>query len=273
MKKYIFFVYKLANRKGDLMIKKESLQKRLVIAAVAGILMLLLSGSSFAQNSLEIAVPGRCTSCSSSVSVGQTEEEASSLTASENGLQEMNLSDAQPKIQPGNSSPLYPMGLISNPTPTFNWTAAYNASKYNLQVYSDNSIAENASLDAGESLVANESFDAENVTHGSLCSELLSVYLPDGIYFWHVQACNDEVCGYWSQWQYFENICALKPDEAQENKVTARNGMRPEKDTVEEKKAVIEAEKEMIEARIAAQEKRIALNRVKRSGCNCGSAD
>ena len=109
-------------------------------------------------------------------------------------------------------------------------------SKYNLQVYSDNSIAENASLDAGESLVANESFDAENVTHGNLCSELLSVYLPDGIYFWHVQACNDGVCGYWSQWQYCENICAIKPDEAQENKVTAEKGMRPEKDTVEKRR-------------------------------------
>lgn len=254
------------------MIKKKSLQKRLVIAAVAGILM-LFSGSCFAQNTPEIAVPGSCTGCSSSFSVGHMEEEASSLTASENGLQEINLSDAQPKIQPGNSTPLYPMGLISNPTPTFNWTAAYNASKYNLQVYSDNSIAENASLDAGESLVANESFDAKNVTHGNLCSELLSVYLPDGIYFWHVQACNDEVCGYWSQWQYFENICAIKPDEAQENKVTAENEMRPEKDTVEEKKAMIEAEKEMIKARIAAQEERIALNRVKRSGCNCGTAD
>ena len=218
------------------MIKKKSLQKRLVNATVAGILMLLLSGSCFAQNSPEIAVTGSCTGCSSSISAGQTQEEASSLTASKNGLQEMNLSDAQPKIQPGNSTPLYPMGLISNPTPTFNWTAAYNASKYNLQVYSDNSIAENASLDAEESLVANESFDAEKVTHGNLCSELLSVYLPDGIYFWHVQACNDEVCGYWSQWQYFENICAIKPDEAQENKVTAEKGMRPEKDTVEKRR-------------------------------------
>ena len=189
----------------------------------------------------------------------------------------MNSSSAL-KMQPGNSSPLFPAGLISDPRPRFNWTAAYNATKYNLQVYNNNSFAANDSFDAGEFLaaneeflVANEWFDAKNVTRGGFCSEFLSVNLLDGVYFWHVQACNAESCGNWSQWQYFENICALKPEESAGMMDAVVDGMTPEKKAIQ---SMIEDHRGMIKAKvIAAEEKRIALMGGDRSACNCGGAD
>jgi len=258
------------------MVKNEFLQKRLIIAAVTAILMLMIAGSCVAQSHLELAGAGSC-GCGKSLPADQTASEAYSLKPPDNGMQGMNSSSAL-KMQPGNSSPLFPAGLISDPRPIFNWTAAYNATKYNLQVYNNNSFAANDSLDAGEFLaaneeflVANEWFDAKNVTRGGFCSEFLSVNLPDGVYFWHVQACNAEGCGNWSQWQYFENICALKPKESAGIMDVVAEGMMPEKKTIQ---AMIEDHRRMIKAKkIAAEEKRIALMGGDRSACNCGGAD
>ena len=259
------------------MVKNEFLQKRLIIAAVTAILMLMIAGSCVAQSHLELAGEGSCRSCSKSLPEDQTATEASSLEIADNGMQGMNSSSAL-KMQPGNSSPLFPAGLISDPRPRFNWTAAYNATKYNLQVYNNNSFAANDSFDAGEFLaaneeflVANEWFDAKNVTRGGFCSEFLSVNLLDGVYFWHVQACNAESCGNWSQWQYFENICALKPEESAGMMDAVVDGMTPEKKAIQ---SMIEDHRGMIKAKvIAAEEKRIALMGGDRSACNCGGAD
>ena len=258
------------------MVKNEFLQKRLIIAAVTAILMLMIAGSCVAQSHLELAGVGSC-GCSKSLPADQTATEASSLEIADNGMQGMNSSSAL-KMQPGNSSPLFPAGLISDPRPRFNWTAAYNATKYNLQVYNNNSFAANDSFDAGEFLaaneeflVANEWFDAKNVTRGGFCSEFLSVNLLDGVYFWHVQACNAESCGNWSQWQYFENICALKPEESAGMMDAVVDGMMPEKKAIQ---SMIEDHRGMIKAKvIAAEEKRIALMGGDRSACNCGGAD
>ena len=257
------------------MVKNESLQKRLIIAAVTAILMLMIAGSSVAQSHLELAGAGSC-GCGKSLPADQTATEASSLEIADNGMQGMNSPSAF-KMQPGNSSPLSPAGLISDPRPRFNWTAAYNATKYNLQVYNNNSFAANNSFDAEEFLaakeeflVANEWFDAKNVTRGGFCSEFLSVNLLDGVYFWHVQACNAEGCGNWSQWQYFENICALKPEESAGMTDGVVDGMMPEKKAIQ---SMIEDQRGMIKAKtIAAQEKRIALMGGDGSPCNCGSA-
>jgi len=252
------------------MVKNESLQKRLIISAVTAILMLMIAGSCVAQSHLELAGEGSCRSCSKSLPEDQTATEASRLEISDNGMQGMNSSSAF-KMQPGNSSPLFPAGLISDPRPRFNWTAAYNATKYNLQVYNNNSFAANDSLDAEEFLVANEWFDAKNVTRGGFCSEFLSVNLPDGVYFWHVQACNAESCGNWSQWQYFENICALKQEESAGMMDAVADGMMPEKKAIQ---SMIEDHRGMIKAKKnAAEEKRIALMGGDRSACNCGGAD
>lgn len=259
------------------MVKNEFLQKRLIIAAVTAILMLMIAGSCVAQSHLELAGEGSCRSCSKSLPEDQTATEASSLEIADNGMQGMNSPSAF-KMQPGNSSPLFPAGLISDPRPRFNWTAAYNATKYNLQVYNNNSFAANDSFDAGEFLaaneeflVANEWFDAKNVTRGGFCSEFLSVNLLDGVYFWHVQACNAESCGNWSQWQYFENICALKPEESAGMMDAVVDGMMPEKKAIQ---SMIEDHRGMIKAKvIAAEEKRIALMGGDRSACNCVGAD
>ena len=258
------------------MVKNEFLQKRLIIAAVTAILMLMIAGSCVAQSHLELAGAGSC-GCGKSLPADQTATEASSLEIADNGMQGMNSSSAL-KMQPGNSSPLFPAGLISDPRPRFNWTAAYNATKYNLQVYNNNSFAANDSFDAGEFLaaneeflVANEWFDAKNVTRGGFCSEFLSVNLLDGVYFWHVQACNAESCGNWRQWQYFENICALKPEESAGMMDAVVDGMMPEKKAIQ---SMIEDHRGMIKAKvIAAEEKRIALMGGDRSACNCGGAD
>lgn len=250
------------------MVKNEFLQKRLIIAAVTAILMLMIAGSCVGH--MELSGAGSCRSCSKSLPADQTATEASSLEIADNGMQGMNSPSAF-KMQPGNSSPLSPAGLISDPRPRFNWTAAYNATKYNLQVYNNNSFAANNSLDAEEFLVANEWFDAKNVTRGGFCSEFLSVNLPDGVYFWHVQACNAEGCGNWSQWQYFENICALKPEESAEMTDVVADGMMPEKKAIQ---SMIEDHRGMIKAKvIAAEEKRIALMGGDRSAYNCGGAD
>lgn len=252
------------------MVKNEFLQKRLIISAVTAILMLMIAGSCLAQSHLELPGAGSCRSCSNSLSADQTAMEASSLEIADNGMLGMNSLSAF-KMQPGNSSPLFPVGLISDPRPRFNWTAAYNATKYNLQVYNNNSFAANDSLDAEEFLVANEWFDAKNVTRGGFCSEFLSVNLPDGVYFWHVQACNAESCGNWSQWQYFENICALKLEESAGIMDAVAEGMMPEKKAIQ---SMIEDHRGMIKAKvIAAEEKRIALMGRDRSACNCGGAD
>ena len=250
--------------------KNEFLQKRLIISAVTAILMLMIAGSCVAQSHLELPGAGGCRSCSKSLPLDQTATEASSLKLFDNGMQGMNSSSAF-KMQPGNSSPLSPAGLISDPRPIFNWTAAYNATKYNLQVYNNNSFAANDSLDAEEFLVANEWFDAKKVTLGGFCSEFLSVNLPDGVYFWHVQACNADSCGNWSQWQYFENICALKQEGSAETTDIVADGMMPEKKAIQ---SMIEDQREMIKAKtIAAEEKRIALMGGDSSPCNCGGAD
>lgn len=259
------------------MVKNEFLQKRLIIAAVTAILMLMIAGSCVAQSHLELAGAGSC-GCGKSLPADQTATEASSLEIADNGMQGMNSPSAF-KMQPGNSSPLSPAGLISDPRPRFNWTAAYNATKYNLQVYNNNSFAANNSLDAEEFLaaneeflVANEWFDAKNVTRGGFCSEFLSVNLLDGVYFWHVQACNAESCGNWSQWQYFENICALKQEESAGMMDAVVDGMMPEKKAIQ---SMIEDHRGMIKAKvIAAEEKSIALMGGDRSACNyCGGAD
>ncbi|MCU0637191.1 MAG: hypothetical protein MUE87_01000 [Methanothrix sp.] len=280
------------------MIKYESLQKVLTIAAATGILMLLLSASSLAQSSPEMnvlenctctcpchqpsremdtapcaysSVPERATLVSPKDAIGtanptfvwnpaenstryclkvasasqpntpifeecyDTSEVLSDWGCSvkptqnlaagsyrwwintsnckgEGGWSRYMEFDYQPGLNPGRSTPISPMGLISAKTPTFKWTAATAATEYNLQVKTDDDI-----------MVANVWFDAEKVTRGDLCSALSPVVLPDEVYFWSIRACIDGNCEpsalIDSDWQYFENVCAFKPRAA---KIKAR---------------------------------------------------
>ncbi|HQE96567.1 MAG TPA: hypothetical protein PKY20_00115 [Methanothrix sp.] len=270
MSEKIYILCLQITQPGDLMFKNDFPGKRLKIAAVTAILMLLLAGCCAGQSHPGKAGAGSCRSCSKSIFADQTAAEAPSLPISDNVMQEIDSTNPF-KMQPGNSSPLSPAGLISDPRPIFNWTAAYNATRYNLQVYNNNSFAANNSIDAGEFLVANEWFDAKKVTLGGFCSEFLSVNLLDGVYFWHVQACNAEGCGNWSRWQYFENICAFKPDASGEKMNAVEEGMMPEKTAIQ---TLVEAGKEMIRAKkTAAQEKRIAFRGGEKGVCNSCNAD
>jgi hypothetical protein len=68
-KKYILLVYKLLHNERDgLMIKRESLQEKLAIAAMAGMLVLLLAVSCVAQTPLDMSKPENCTNCSANAS-------------------------------------------------------------------------------------------------------------------------------------------------------------------------------------------------------------
>jgi len=167
-------------------------------------------------------------------------------------------------------TPISPMGLVSAKTPEFKWTAVPGATKYNLQVIRGTT---------GKSIVVNAWFDAERVTRGDTCSAFSPVILPDDVYFWGVRAKNKD--NYAPErlndkdLLYFENICALKPEDAAENLTEAEKEIRPEKkETIRAEKEMIEAKREMIEAKremIEGMKKKIKGS--KKSGCNCGSSD
>jgi hypothetical protein len=110
----------------------------------------------------------------------------------------------QAGLEPGISTPISPMGLISTKTPTFKWTAVPATTRYHIQV----------DRDPFGTVDANMWFDSEKVTHGGLCSALSTVILPDQVYTWRIQACIDGKCGDQSEWEYFENVCAFKPGAA-----------------------------------------------------------
>ena len=123
-------------------------------------------------------------------------------------------------VSPGKATPISPRGLISTNKPTFVWTAVQSATNYNLQVEND----------AG-TFIHVEDFTAEEVTHGTRCSGVLSITLPDDDidYFWKIQASNDAGDGLWSSYRYFEMICAGKKASSREDNedVAKKRIMRP----------------------------------------------
>ena len=70
------------------MVKNEFLQKRLIIAAVTAILMLMIAGSCVAQSHLELAGAGSC-GCGKSLPADQTATEAYSLKIADNGIENL----------------------------------------------------------------------------------------------------------------------------------------------------------------------------------------
>jgi hypothetical protein len=104
------------------------------------------------------------------------------------------------KQLPGRCNPLTPTGLTASSQPTFTWTAASAAKEYHIQVDND---AVN---------IMDIKCDASDVTSGSRCSLLLPDELPDdvSVYFWRIQASNDEGVGPWSSYRYFEIVCPMK---------------------------------------------------------------
>ena len=58
------------------MIRRESLQKKLAMAAIAGMLMLLLAASCVAQTPLKMSGPENCTNCGTNVSSSPSSKDA-----------------------------------------------------------------------------------------------------------------------------------------------------------------------------------------------------
>ena len=170
-------------------------------------------------------------------------------------------------------TPISPMGLVSAKTPEFKWTAVPGATKYNLQVIRGTT---------GKSIIVNAWFDAERVTREDICSAFSPVILPDDTYFWGVRAKNKD--NYAPEQLndkdllYFENICALKPENASENLTEIEKEIGPEKKgTAKAEKEMIEAKRGMIEAKrgmIEAMKKKVIdLKGGNKLVCNCGSSN
>jgi len=123
-------------------------------------------------------------------------------------------------VLPGMATPISPRGLISKSNPTFVWTAVRSATRYNLSVENHTGA-----------FIYVEPFTAEEVTHGTRCSGVLSITLPDDDtdYYWKIQASNDAGDGRWSSLRYFEFICPGKraPIREDNEDVAKKRIMRP----------------------------------------------
>jgi len=128
-KKYILLVYKLSHNKRDgLMIKRESLQKKLAIAAMAGMLMLLLAVSCVAQTPLKMSGSENCTNCSAN---------ASSSPGLENAAPETDLSNASVGLDLEASEPVSPSGIVRTGKLTYRWVGESSCMFYCLEVRDD----------------------------------------------------------------------------------------------------------------------------------------
>ncbi|MCX6673255.1 MAG: hypothetical protein NTY37_05710 [Methanothrix sp.] len=160
------------------MIKRKSLQKKLAIAAVAGMLVLLLAASCVAQTSLEISGPENCMDCSAN---------ASSSPGLENAVQEMNSSNAPVSLAaPGLVSP---SGILNTGKPTYVWKGVNSCLYYCLEVTDD--------LD---NVVLKQWYDAADFPPApGECSVTPQQSLDPGDYSWRIQSWNCPVGPKWSQ--------------------------------------------------------------------------
>ena len=130
----------LQNKRDDLMIKRESLQKKLAIAAMAGMIMLLLAVSCVAQTSLEMSGPENCTDCSANASAYQTddgsitEDGASSSPGLDDAAQETDLSNAS--VSQALAAPFLrePKGIQNTGKLTYIWEGVVDCRYYCLEV-------------------------------------------------------------------------------------------------------------------------------------------
>ncbi|MDD1748934.1 MAG: hypothetical protein LUO89_03565 [Methanothrix sp.] len=168
------------------MIKQRSLQKKLAMASVAGILMLLLAASCIAQTPLEISGPERCTDCSADDSVDQAEEgsiteaEASSSPGFENAVQETDLSNVSVRQELEACSLVSPFGIQNTGRPTYVWNAVDGCLYYCLEV-----------IDDLDNVVLKQWYDASDFSSApSICSVTPPQSLDPGDYTWSVLCWN-----------------------------------------------------------------------------------
>ena len=110
------------------MIKRESLQKKLAMAAIAGMLMLLLAASCVAQTPLEMSGPENCTDCSAN---------ASSSPGLDDAVQETDLSNASISQELGAADLVSPSGILNTGKPTYVWEGVDGSQYYCLEVRDD----------------------------------------------------------------------------------------------------------------------------------------
>jgi Bacterial Ig domain len=123
------------------------------------------------------------------------------------------ITDKLPDV--GKPYPISPNGLISTNTPTFIWSCLPGSYKYELQVKNE-----------ANKLIIDEEFDAEAVASGYNCSAISPVPLSNnGIFFWRIKAMGKDVGdeSNFSPWMYFESVCAVPKDSANQIKEYINN--------------------------------------------------
>lgn len=124
-KKYILLVYKLLHTKrDDLMIRRESLKKNLAIAALAGMLMLLLATPCFAQTPLQNSGQESCTNCNANDPRLQILDDTDLSNSS------ISLDLAPPEL-------VSPFGIQNSGKLTYTWKGVSTSQSYCLVVKND----------------------------------------------------------------------------------------------------------------------------------------
>ena len=168
------------------MIKRESLQKKLAMAAIAGMLMLLLAASCVAQTPLEMGGPENCTDCSANASSSQ-ELDNTDLS---------NLSIRQDLEAPELVSP---SGIQNTGKLTYIWNGVGRSQNYCLEVRDDRN-----------NVVIKQLYDA--LPAKTIYSKTPSKSLASGVYTWRI-LCRNRGHYQSSEWMEF-TVCASLPGKA-----------------------------------------------------------
>jgi hypothetical protein len=189
------------------MIKRESLHKKLAIAAMAGMLMLLLTITCVAQTPLVINVTENCSDCSANASANGNEDGSMTYAGTshspglEDTVQEMPVTVGAANSVPGRATLVSPKDTIGSKNPTFVWRCVPGSTQYRIKVVTAND----------QSLIKQTSWlDAEDVLlSDQICSINIGLNLPRGSYRWQVQAKNLKGPGEWSYLTSFKYLLKI----------------------------------------------------------------
>jgi hypothetical protein len=146
------------------MIKRESLHKKLAIAAMAGMLMLLLAASCVAQTPLDMSEPENCTNCSANVSSSPVLDDTDLSTSS---------------IRQDLEAPelVSPSGIQNTGRLTYIWKGVGGSRNYCLEV-----------RDERNNVVIKQWYDA--LPAKTMYSKTPSKSLASGVYTWSILCRN-----------------------------------------------------------------------------------
>jgi len=168
------------------MIKRESLQKKLAMAAIAGMLMLLLAASCVAQTSLDMGEPENCTNCSANVS--------SSLV-----LDDPDLSTSSIRQDLEAPELVSPLGIQNTGGLTYIWKGVDGSRSYCLEVRDDRN-----------NVVIRQLYNA--LPAKTIYSKTPSKRLASGVYTWSI-LCRNSGDSQLSEPMEF-TVCASLPGKA-----------------------------------------------------------